>query len=404
MAKNIELTYTEPQLAVFFGISKESRFVIVKKGRRFGATKGAANACIEWCIEGQKILWGDTISANVDRYFERYFEPELKKNKIDYSFNKQLKLLKIGAGFVDFRSADRPENWEGFGYDKIILNEAGIILKNKYLFTNAVLPMMMDSSDCQLFALGVPKGKILKSGEEHPFYTLSKNADNEQKGYMGFQFSSYDNPLLTKEDIDELAKEIARMNPSMERQEIYGEFVDGVSGTLWEPSMIRHIDSIRDYSRIVVGIDPSGSLTGDEVGIVSAGKIGNNFDVLNDLTGHYTPNQWATIAVNEYHRLKADAIVVERNYGGDMVKSTIRNIDRNVRIIEVTASRGKELRAEPIVQLYEDARVFHLKGLHLLENEMLTWIPGVGKSPNRIDAMVWAVTNLSAKMGVGIAG
>lgn len=392
---NIDLTYTDAQNEVFFNTKPEERFVIVKKGRRFGATKGAANACIEWCIEGQKILWGDTINSNIDRYFERYFLPELKKNKLEHTFKKQARQLNILNGYVDFRSADNPENWEGFGYDKVILNEAGIILKNKYLYTNAVLPMMIDSPNSVLYAMGVPKGKVTKNREEHPFYTLSKAADNKQHGYRSFQFSSHDNPFLSKTDIDELAAEIKRMNPAMERQEIYGEFVDGATGVLWTSDTIKHVEKAPELKRIIVANDPSGSITGDEVGIIGVGiDARDRYYVLSDRSGHYSPLQWGTITVNELKSLDGDAIAVERNYGGDMVKATIYNIDKNVRVIEVVASKGKEVRAEPIVGLYEQGRVFHVNGLNTLENEMLTWVPGISKSPNRIDALVWAITEL----------
>lgn len=385
-------------MELFFNIPAGVRFLVVPKGRRFGATKGAANACIEWCLDGDNILWGDTINGNIDRYFDRYFLPELQNNKIEYSYNRVHKQLSIGRGYIDFRSADRPENWEGFGYDKIILNEAGIILKNKYLYTNAVLPMMMDSPNSILIAMGVPKGKIVKDKSEHPFYTLYKNAINGMKGYLCNQYSSYDNPLLSVKDIEELSNEIKRMNPAMEQQEIYGQFVDGANGILWTSDLIQHVDYQPNLIKIVIGIDPSGSVEGDEIGIIGAGMASNgNIFVLSDKSGHFTPNGWATISVNEYKSKKANSIVVERNYGGDMVKSNIHSVDKRILVKEVTASRGKDIRAEPIVSLYEQGKVFHLHGLNALENEMLTWVPGVGKSPNRVDALVWAITELTDK-------
>lgn len=402
--KSIELSYTNPQIDIFFNIPIGVKYQIVTKGRRFGATRGAAHACIEYCLEGQKILWGDTINSNIDRYYERYFLPALKQSGLNFEYKKQQKQLYIENGYIDFRSADNPENWEGFGYNKIFLNEAGIILKNKYLYTNAVLPMMMDSPNSVLYALGVPKGKTLKNGEEHPFFTLFKNAKNNMPGYKWFQFSSYDNPLLSKDDIQALEAEIRRMNPEMVKQEIYGEFVDGANNTLWTPELIKHVDRVPELRRILVAIDPSGTVTGDEQGIGAAGVDDNGkVYVLSDLTGHYTPLQWATIAVNELENRKGDAIVVERNFGGDMVKAMIRNVSPNVRVIEVNASRGKDVRAEPIVGLYEDGRVFHVHGLNALENEMLTWVKGVGKSPNRIDWLVWAITELTRK-SVAVAG
>jgi len=394
----IELTYTPAQMDVFFNIPSGTKYQVVTKGRRFGATRGAAHAFIEWAIEGKKLLWGDTINSNVDRYIERYFLPALKKTNIPYNYQKQQHLLTIENGYIDFRSADRPENWEGFGYDVIFLNEAGIILKNKYLYTNAVLPMLMDNADSLLIAAGVPKGKFDKNNDEHPFYSIFKAAKNKVPGYNLHEYSSYDNPLLPADEIKELEKEIGRMSPGMVEQEIYGHFVDGVTGVLWTPELIHHVTDIPDLKRIVIGLDPSGSKDGDEVGIIGVGLDNNgNLFVLSDKTGGYTPLQWGTIAVNEQISLQADAIVVERNFGGDMCKSNILNVDRFVKVKEVVASRSKEIRAEPVVSLYEQGRVFHQRGLHKLENEMLSWVPGLGKSPNRIDALVWGVTDLAGK-------
>lgn len=394
----IDLTYTKPQIEMFFNIPKGTKFQIVTKGRRFGATQGGSHAFIEWGIEGKKMLWGDTINSNIDRYIERFFYPALSKCNIPFNYQKQQKQLNICDGYIDFRSADRPENWEGFGYDVMFLNEAGIILKDKYLYTNAVLPMLLDNPDSLLIAAGVPKGKIGKNREPHPFWTLYEAAKNGVPRYNLLEYSSYDNPLLSRSEILELESEIRRMSPAMVDQEIYGRFVDGASGVMWTPQMIRHADVIPHLVRIVIGLDPSGSKDGDEVGITAAGicQLGNVY-VLSDKAGGYTPMQWGTVAVNEYRSLFADAIVAERNYGGDMVKSNILSIDKAVRVVEVTASRGKDVRAEPIVSLYEQGRVFHARGLHKLENEMLTWVPGLGKSPNRVDSLVWAIYELVVK-------
>jgi hypothetical protein len=388
----IELTYTPAQVNVFFEIPPGTKYQVVTKGRRFGATRGAAHAFIEWCLEGKKLLWGDTIHSNIDRYFDRYFLSALKNTDINYNYQRQSKQLIIGNGYIDFRSADRPENWEGFGYDVIFLNEAGIILKNKYLYANAVLPMLMDSKTSILIAMGVPKGRWTKDNEEHPFYSIYKAAKSKIPGYNLLEYSSYDNPLLPPEEIKELESEIQRMSPGMVEQEIYGHFVDSVSGVLWTADMIKHCDMVPDLKRIVIGVDPSGSKDGDEVGIVAAGLADTgNVYILSDRTGGYTPLQWASIVDNEYEMLQANAVVVERNFGGDMVKSNILTVNQGIRIKEVTASRAKEIRAEPVVALYEQGKVFHVRGLHKLENEMLSWVPGLGKSPNRVDALVWAV-------------
>ena len=104
--------------------------------------------------------------------------------------------------------------------------------------------------------------------------------------------------------------------------------------------------------------------------------------------------EWAGKAVDAYHRWQADAIVVETNQGGDMIATTIRTIDNRVRIKEVHAARGKQTRAEPVVALYEQNRVFHCGTFTLLEDQMASWVPHLMDSPDRVDALVWAMTDL----------
>lgn len=196
-----------------------SHIGVYPKGRRLGATHGAAVAFISWMLEGKACLWGDTINSNIDRYFSRYFEPFLTQYKVPYHWSSVRKLLKVGSGFTDFRSADRPENWEGFGYNRVFLNEAGIILNNAYLFNNAVLPMLLDHKGSILIAAGTPK---LTRGKGKIFKNLWDKVQAKEKGYFGKTYTTYDNPFLDHEQVDNLKMKI----PSFEReQEIYGKFL-----------------------------------------------------------------------------------------------------------------------------------------------------------------------------------
>lgn len=254
----LDLSYTPAQIEIFF-TGDSYKYLIIRKGRRFGFTKGAANAFIEYALEGiTPMLWVDTINGNIERYFDRYFLPELKKlPKSKWVFNRQKKELKIYDSIIDFRSADAPESIEGFGYKKILLNEAGIILKNTYLYSNAILPMLLDYPDSQLIAAGVPKGKYLKSGEKHKFYELYESALNEKKGYRKLSYSSYDNPLISKEQID-LLKE--SMSETEVDQEIYGEFVEhlGENPFLHQYNALKH-ESLEPFydakKQLIIAID-----------------------------------------------------------------------------------------------------------------------------------------------------
>lgn len=402
MSLQLELEYTENQNNFLFNHKDSSKFILIPAGRRFGKTKGACNATIEWIIEGKKILWGDTISTNIDRYVERYWKPELIKSKINYQYSSQKKVMYFDDynGYIDFRSADRPENWEGFGYDIIILNEAGIILRNDYLFTNAVLPMLMDNPNSKLFAIGTPKGRTKKDGKEHRFYSMYKRCLNNDPLYELFQYSSYDNPFLSKEDIKALEEEIKLMNPEMVKQEIYGEFVDGAEGELWDMVIIerQRIKIAPDLIRITVNIDPAISATAksDETGITVTGKDANdNKYVLEDCSGIYTPEKWASEAMRLVNKWNADCIVAEKNQGGDMVKSVLKSVGVNTRIKLVTATKGKFVRAEPIYAMYEQGKVFHVGYHNKLENQMCSFTSDTKKSPDRVDSLVWGLTELT---------
>lgn len=188
-------------------------------------------------------------------------------------------------------------------------------------------------------------------------------------------------------------------------QELEGRLLESVAGALWNTEIINREEiDIEDLDRIVVAVDPAGTANrrSDETGIVVAGIRGKNAFVLHDASGKYSPMGWAKKALDLYEQYKADAIVAEVNFGADMVEEIIvRNVPANMvppRIIKARATRGKAVRAEPVVALYEQARVFHRQGSNLadLEDEMLTWVPGHGDSPNRVDALVWAITNLLA--------
>jgi len=184
------------------------------------------------------------------------------------------------------------------------------------------------------------------------------------------------------------------------RQELMAELLDDVPGALWT---LARIDALRltaapDLARVVVAIDPAGGSEehNDETGILICGRdsAGHGY-VLADRSCRAKPEQWATRAIAAYDEFGADRIVAEKNYGGDMVEATIRSVRRNVPVTIVTASRGKKQRAEPISALYEQSRVHHIgTDLELLEDQMTTWLPDGGRSPDRMDALVWALSEL----------
>lgn len=220
--------------------------------------------------------------------------------------------------------------------------------------------------------------------------------------------------VSTYANMDNLAESVVKRILSryegtfLGRQEIYGEVIDDREGALWKSEQFHYVDiDTRTLSRVVVGIDPAGSQgkRSDLTGIIVAGKQDDAIYAIDDFSGKFSPSGWARAAINAYDKYKADAIVVERNYGGDMCRATLKAEGFTGRIIEAKATDGKRLRAEPIAALYEQSedgrnvRAYHAKNGRLgkLESEMVSWIPGEGKSPNRIDAYVWCATHLSKR-------
>ena len=187
------------------------------------------------------------------------------------------------------------------------------------------------------------------------------------------------------------------------RQELYAEILDEASGALWNRTLLAKCeiekDEVPQLSRIVISIDPAvtANAESDMTGIVVAGiDVNGTAYVLEDHTGRYTPQQWASKAIQLYRDHMADRIVAERNQGGDMVRHTLHTEDETVPVKLVHASRGKMARAEPVSALYEQDKVRHVRGLNDLEDQMVQWEPlGSIGSPDRLDALVWALTDLS---------
>ena len=186
------------------------------------------------------------------------------------------------------------------------------------------------------------------------------------------------------------------------RQELNAEVLEDNPNALWQRPRIDElrVSEAPELRRVVVAIDPAVTSTEDSdlTGIVVAGIASNGHCyVLDDNSLSATPDGWARVAVGAYRKHAASRIVAETNNGGDMVEHTLRTVDRLIPYRKVTATRGKTLRAEPIAALYEQGKVHHVGSYPNLEDEMCAYDPlGTdGKSPDRMDALVWALTDLT---------
>jgi phage terminase large subunit-like protein len=210
----------------------------------------------------------------------------------------------------------------------------------------------------------------------------------------------------TYDNLDNLApafanKIIARFEGTrLGRQELHGELLEDVEGALWTWEMIepdRRAAPPEHFERIVVGVDPAGGKkkSNDETGIVVMGISAGELYVLADRSGRFSPYGWAMAVDAAYEDFACDAVVAETNYGGEMVTSNLRSAGSTKRVIPVHSRRGKAIRAEPIVGIYEQHKAHHVGVFTELEEELTSWVAYEdSESPNRLDAMVHAATSL----------
>lgn len=189
-------------------------------------------------------------------------------------------------------------------------------------------------------------------------------------------------------------------NTRLGRQELEGELLDDVPGALWQRNQLDglRVKDMPDMQRVVVAIDPAvtSGEDSDETGIVVCGRgIDGHGYVLADRTCRLSPDGWARRATTAYEQFKADRIIAEVNNGGDLVERVIRTVGSTYPYRAVRASRGKLTRAEPVAALYEQGRIHHVGGFPELEDQMCAYTPdGYDGSPDRVDALVWALTDL----------
>ena len=206
--------------------------------------------------------------------------------------------------------------------------------------------------------------------------TTYENRKNLAQGFFDYVIKKYEGTTLGQQ---ELEAKILRDNPA----------------ALWKRGDIENSRVINhpELERIVVGVDPTATSGGDEAGIITVGARVDDYYTLSDDSVQGSPQTWATAAVTAYHKFKADCIVAESNNGGEMVEAVIKQVDRSVPVKLVHASRGKATRAEPVSLLSQQGRDHHVGVFPELESELCLWQQGEA-SPNRLDAKVWAITEV----------
>lgn len=401
----LEIGYHTNQEKIFF--ESGARFKVIAKGRRFGLTRGFANYIIEEMLAGiSPILWVDTVYGNIERYVERYFVPTLKslpKNLWKYRSNRND--LRIGNSVCDFRSADNPENIEGFGYALIVINEAGIVLKNRNLWSESILPMILDQKARVLIG-GTPKGKTVKrTKEKHLFYELFEKGQRaeskEQSEWMAFNFSSYDNPLLDPKEIDELVKEIS---PALRDQEIYGKFVDAETAGIIKHEWWRYYeDENKLYEQRVLKKVQSWDTAfkknqENDYSVCTTWLVGvNAFYLLDMWKGRVEFPELKKKVVELYELHKVNEILIEDKASG---QSLLQELQRNTRlpIKPIKIEKDKIARVNAITPLIEAGRIILPQNKYWLKSftDECEEFPN-GEFDDAVDSMSQFLLNEKAK-------
>jgi predicted phage terminase large subunit-like protein len=283
----LDLPFTPVQYDLFHNYNY--KFLIIPKGRRWGITAAFSYVCIKALLENKSILWVDVTQGNIDKYFYRYFMLTLKQIKPKYwRYRTSQKDLRLLNGQMHFRSAERPESIEGFGYHLIIINEAGLIFKGqkgRNLWFNSIYPMVLDyGSQVKVIIGGTPKGKKAKKDEKVEsqvkwslYYEFAckgglKNPDGIEKkpNYKTLTYTSYDNPLLSPADIEELEGDVPRIT---RKQEIHAQFIDANDESVFKQAwfhIVRELPPMHTWLRKVISLDTAfkkGAENDDSAGV-----------------------------------------------------------------------------------------------------------------------------------------
>ena len=290
------------------------------------------------------------------------------------------------GGYVKFLGSEEPARWNGPQWSLIWADE--LALWNEASWHQAQFGLRLGDH---------PKAIVTTTPKNRKFVRIL----SELESTATVRATTYDNPTLSSTVQERLREQYG--GTRIGRQEIMAEWLDDVPNALWRNDMIKakQLSEVPALERIVVAIDPAVSVSqdSDETGIIVVGRSEDNeYYVLADYSGKYSPDAWAEKAIDAYDSHQADRIIGEVNNGGDMVEYTLRTVRSNIPYTAVHASRGKRIRAEPIAALYEQEKVYHVGGLPLLEEQMVSWTPDSSTgSPDRLDALVWGLTDLSQR-------
>jgi phage terminase large subunit-like protein len=361
---------------------------LILAGRGFGKTRVGAETVRSWVRDFPLV---NMIGATADDARDIMIEGESGilavcpgEERPRYLPSKRRLEWPNGAKSLIF-TADEPERLRGKQHMKLWCDELGA-WRHPEAFEQAMLGLRLGALP-QAIVTTTPKPvRLIRELINDPGTVTMRGSTYDNRAHLAPGFYSR---IIKRYEGTRLG-----------RQELNAELLEDVEGALWSNAMIEasRVSQAPDMSRIVVAIDPATTSgeNADETGIVVAGRgVDGEAYVLRDLSCRLTANEWGTRAVRAYRELHADRIIAEVNNGGDLVEDVIRVVDRHVSYRAVHASRGKVVRAEPVSALYEQKRVHHVGVFPELETQMCSFVPDhFDGSPDRVDALVWALTDL----------
>lgn len=310
----------------------------------------------------------------------------LNRRAVDYewSLTKNTITLANGSKLI-CGGADEPDRWRGFNFSGGWADELASWRRP-------------DAWSQLRFCTRMGEARIVATTTPRPTpLLLGLVADPRVHVTRGRTWDNADN--LSPDALAELERTYGGTRQG--RQELEGELLTDTPGALWtlasiEAARVEPGKITGTLDRVVVAIDPAvtSGEDSDLTGVVVVGRAGDQLYVLADASGRYSPDGWARVAVDLAAEWQADRVVAEVNNGGDLVERVLRQVDRDLPYRAVHASRGKRVRAEPVAALYEQGRVHHVGCFAELEDQLCGWTPDAPGSPDRMDALVWACTDL----------
>jgi len=353
---------------------------------------------VEDFLAGHRVLYATPTIEQIEKF---WFEV---RQALDEPINAGILYKHEGRHLIEVpgteqriraKTAWNADTLRGDWCSRLILDEFQMMNPDAWELVGA--PMLLDKPNGTATFIYTPPSisTSYRSRARDPCHAakMFRKAKADETGrWAAFHFTSHDNPHISKIALGEIASD---MTDIAYRQEIMAEDIEDAPGALWKRGDIDHVLQAPPLLRVVVAVDPTGSKHGDACGIVTGGmaiqKDEKHWYTIADDTLQGTPAEWGRAVVTAYHKAEADIVVAEANYGGEMVTHTIATIDASVPVKLVHASRGKQVRAEPVSTIYAQGRGHHVGEFPALEDELCQWETGQA-SPNRLDALVWGVT------------